>query len=63
MKIIMQEGKGEVTPEIMNIARGYDFNTMYIDSYTQMKQADERNSNIMFQLHQLGVETLDKDDN
>jgi len=58
----MQEGKGEVTPEIISIARVYDFYTMYIDSYTQMKKADERNDAIMKQLQELGVERIHKDD-
>jgi hypothetical protein len=62
MKVIMQEGKGDPTPEIMNIARGYDFYTIYIDDYTQMKRADERNDAIMKQLQELGVERIHKDD-
>jgi len=32
MKIIMKEGF-QLTEEIENIARGYDFHTMYIDNY------------------------------
>jgi hypothetical protein len=62
MKIIMQEGKGQPTEEIINIARGYDFYTCYIENYGQMKQADERNDAIMKKLEELGVERIHKDD-
>jgi len=58
----MQEGKGQPTEEIINIARGYDFYTMYIDDGTQMRQADERNRAIMKQLQDLGVEKLEQDE-
>ncbi len=53
----MKEGF-EVTEEIKLIANGYDFYTCYIDSYGQMKQADERNTKIMITLNNLGVEKL-----
>ncbi len=53
----MKEGF-EVTEEIKLIANGYDFYTCYIDSYGQMKQADERNTKIMVRLNDLGVEKL-----
>lgn len=57
MKIEMKPGF-EITEEIKLIANGYDFYTCYIDSYGQMKQADERNQNIMVRLNDLGVKTL-----
>lgn len=57
MKIEMNEGF-EITEEIKLIANGYDFYTCYIDSYVQMKQADERNKNIMVRLNDLGVKIL-----
>ena len=57
MKIEMKPGF-EITEEIIKIANGYDFYTCYIDSYGQMKQADERNQNIMVRLNDLGVKTL-----
>jgi len=57
MEIKMKEGF-EITEEIVKIANSYDFYTCYIDSYVQMKQADERNKNIMIRLNDLGVEKL-----
>lgn len=57
MKIEMKQGF-EITEEIQKIASGYDFNTCYIDSYTQMKRAEERNKAIMSKLKELGVEKL-----
>lgn len=59
MKIEMKPGF-EITEEIQKIASGYDFHTCYIDSYTQMKQAEERNESIMSKLKELGVEKLNK---
>lgn len=57
MEIEMKPGF-EITEEIIKIANGYDFYTCYIDSYGQMKQADERNQNIMVRLNDLGVKKL-----
>ena len=45
----------EITEEIQQIASGYDFYSCYIDSYTQMKEAEERNEIIMEKLRELGV--------
>ena len=59
MKIEMKQGF-EITEEIQKIASGYDFYTCYIDSYTQMNQAEERNEAIMSKLRELGVEKLNK---
>ena len=59
MKIEMKQGF-EITEEIKKIALGYDFHTCYIDSYTQMKQAEERNEAIMNKLIELGVEKINK---
>jgi len=57
MKIIMKAGF-EITEEIQNIARGYDFHTMYIDNYSQMKEAESKNEAIMEKLKILNVEKL-----
>ena len=54
MKIEMKTGF-EITEEIQQIASGYDFYSCYIDSYTQMKEAEERNEIIMEKLRELGV--------
>ena len=54
MKIEMKAGF-EITEKIQKIASGYDFYTCYIDSYTQMKEAEERNEIIMSKLRELGV--------
>lgn len=59
MTIEMKAGF-EITEEIQQIASGYDFHTCYIDSYTQMKQAEEKNRSIMDRLNELGVENLKK---
>lgn len=59
MTIEMKAGF-EITEEIQQIALGYDFYTCYIDSYTQMKQAEEKNRSIMDRLNELGVEKLKK---
>ena len=50
----------EITEEIKQIAYGYDFHTCYIDSYTQMKQAESKNKAIMSKLNELGVNKLNK---
>ncbi len=57
MKIIMKSGF-EITEEIQNIAKGYDFYTCYIDNYGQMKEAEYKNEAIMEKLKQLNVEKL-----
>ena len=57
MKIIMKAGF-DLTEEIQNIARGYDFHTCYIDNYGQMKDAEEKNRIIMDKLKQLNVDKL-----
>ncbi len=55
----MREGS-QLTEEIQNIAYGYDFNTMYIDNYGQMKDAEGKNESIMKTLSELGVEKLER---
>ena len=57
MNIEMKPGF-EITEEIQKIASGYDFYSCYIDNYTQMKQAQERNDIIMEKLTELGVNKL-----
>jgi hypothetical protein len=57
MKIIMKAGF-EITEEIQNIARGYDFHTCYIDNYGQMKEAEYKNEAIMDKLKILNVDKL-----
>lgn len=54
MKIEMKEGY-EITEEIMQIAKGYNFYTDYISNYGQMKEAEDKNSEIMEKLKELGV--------
>jgi putative N-acetylmannosamine-6-phosphate epimerase len=57
MKIQMKDGF-EITEEIEQIAKGYDLFSCYIDNYTQMKQAEERNTAIMNKLMELGVHLI-----
>jgi hypothetical protein len=57
MKIQMKQGF-EITEEIEQIAKGYDLFSCYIDNYTQMKQAEERNTAIMDKLMELGVHLI-----
>lgn len=51
-----------VTDEMKQIARGYNFFTMYIDSYSQMKEAEEKNSIVMEKLTSLGVIDIENGD-
>ena len=53
----MKEGY-EITEEILQIAKGYNFYSCYIDSYTQMKAAEDKNREIMQKLKELGVLNL-----
>jgi hypothetical protein len=57
MKIEMKEGF-EITEEIEQIAKGYDFYSHYIDNYGQMMEAREKNTAIMIKLKELGVNKL-----
>jgi len=57
MNIIMKEGF-EVTPEIIELARGYDVYSMYIDNYGQMKEAEAKNKAILEKLKPMGVERI-----
>jgi hypothetical protein len=57
MKIEMKEGF-EITEEIEQIAKGYDFYSHYIDNYGQMMEAREKNITIMDKLKELGVNKL-----
>ncbi len=57
MKIEMKPGF-DLTEEIQNIAKGYDFHTCYIDNYGQMKEAESKNEIIMEKLRELGVNKL-----
>ena len=59
MKITMKEGY-EITEEIENIAKYYDFNYYYIDNYGQMKEAEYKNNEIMIKLKELNVLAIDK---
>jgi hypothetical protein len=59
MKIEMKEGF-EITEEIEQIAKGYDFYSHYIDNYGQMMEAREKNTSIMIKLKELGVNDLKK---
>ena len=53
----MKEGF-EITEEIEQIAKCYDFNYRYIDNYGQMKEAEEKNTAIIIKLKELGVNNL-----
>ena len=57
MKIEMKEGF-EITEEIEQIAKGYDFYSHYIDNYGQMMEAREKKTAIMIKLKELGVNKL-----
>ncbi len=57
MTIEMEEGV-ELTQEIKDMARGYDAYYMYIDSYGQMKEAEDKNEIIMKTLRPLGVKRI-----
>ena len=52
--IQLEEGK-EITEEIENLIRSYDFYSAYIDDYTQYMQAERRNDEIRRKLKNLGV--------
>jgi len=54
MKIIMKEGY-EITEEIENLYRQYNFYSSYIDNYGQMKEAEHKNNEIMIKLKELNV--------
>ena len=45
----------EITPEMEQLIRRYDHNYRYIDDYTQMKDAEDKNNEIMKQLRPLGI--------
>ncbi len=57
MKIIMNEGF-EITEEIITLSKGYDVYYHYIDNYSQMKQAEQKNNQIMDKLKLLGVKNI-----
>ena len=57
MKIEMKEGY-EITEEILQIAKGYNFYACYISNYGQMKDAEDKNREIMEKLKELGVLNL-----
>lgn len=59
MKITMKEGY-QITEEIQNIAKYYDFNYYYIDNYGQMKEAEYKNNEIMIKLKELNVLEINK---
>ena len=50
----MKEGY-EITEEIENLYRQYDFYSSYIDNYGQMKEAEYKNNEIMIKLKELNV--------
>ena len=45
----------EITPEMEQLIGRYDRNYRYIDDYTQMKDAERKNNEIMKQLQPLGI--------
>jgi hypothetical protein len=47
-----------ITDEIQSLLNGYDFYTMYIEDYSQMKKAEEINSVILKRLRELVVEAI-----
>ena len=49
---------GEVTDEILNIVRNYDFYTQMIENSGQRQLAYERNRKLEQQLRQLGVSKI-----
>jgi len=53
-EIVMKPGT-EITPEMEQLIRRYDHNYRYIDDYTQMKDAEDKNNEIMKQLRPLGI--------
>ena len=55
----MKEGY-EITEEILNLYKQYDFNYYYIDNYGQMKEAEYKNNEIMNKLKELNVLAIDK---
>jgi hypothetical protein len=60
-KFNMKDGY-QVTDEIVSELYNYDFHTNYIDSYTQMKEAEEANENIKQRLSELGVISFEIND-
>jgi len=59
MNITMAEGL-EVTQEILDIAKRYNWYTAYINSYSDMKAAEEKNLEIENKLNELGVVNFEK---
>ncbi len=53
----MNEGF-EITEEIITLSKGYDVYYHYIDNYSQMKQAEQKNNQIMDKLKLLGVKNI-----
>ena len=53
-EIVMKPGT-EITPEMEQLIGRYDRNYRYIDDYTQMKDAERKNNEIMKQLLPLGI--------
>ncbi len=52
----------KLTEEIEKELYNYDFYTNYIDSYTQMKEAEYENDRIKQRLSELGVISFEKND-
>jgi hypothetical protein len=61
VQVIMQEDF-ELTNEIQVKANNYDWYTMYIDSNTQMKQAEERNNAVLNWLREHNVKSISNGD-
>jgi non-canonical (house-cleaning) NTP pyrophosphatase len=55
--ITMKEGF-ELTQEIIDLARGYNVYSCYMDNYTQMKEEEDKNNAILAKLEPLGVERI-----
>jgi hypothetical protein len=53
-KVTIKTGT-EITPEMEQLIGRYDRNYRYIDDYTQMKDAEGKNNEIMKQLQPLGI--------
>ena len=53
-EIVMKPGT-KITPEMEQLIRSYDHNYLYIDDYTQMKDVERENNEIMDKLRPLGI--------
>jgi hypothetical protein len=57
MRIEMQQGK-DVTSEILDLAKAYDFQARFEKDYKKQREIEANNYNIIVRLKKLGVKNL-----